>query len=1141
MSALSAWLQELGLELYAPVFAQNDVDLEALGLLTESDLEKLGISLGHRKKLLRAIADRAGGASTALYREGAASQPSAGKPIGSEGERRQLTVLFCDLVGFTELASRLDPEALRGIIRRYEDVCAGVIARFEGYVFQRLGDGIVAYFGFPLAHEDEAERAIRAGLEIVQSLLQLELPDAGRLQVRVGISTGLVVVSDIRSADKSAVGESMNLAARLQAVALPGSIVVNELTRQLAGGSFEYEDLGRQDLKGIAHPVRVWRVLGLSPAESRFEAATRSGLTPLVGRAREIALLLQRWDLAQDGIGQVVLLSGEPGVGKSRILQELREELGERAANVLRYQCSAFYANTAFYPVTDNIERALHFTREEAAGAKLDKLEALMVGGNARPLLDVQLVAPILSIPTDGRYQPLGMTPQRQKEETIRAMVDLLEAASRQQPTLMLFEDVHWADPSTLEALDLLIDRLKGFPLLLVITHRPELEPKWAKHPHVAALTLSRLSRAQSASLALRLAGKRLPPDLLEQIVAKTDGVPLYLEELTKAVLESDVLTDAGDHYEHSGSLASMSIPATLRDSLMARLDRLNPVKEIAQVGAALGREFSYEMLRALAPLPPTELDDALQRLTGSGLVFRYGTPPDAIYTFKHALVQDAAYDSLLKSTRKQLHSNIARALEERFPATRDAKPELLAHHYTEAGQGEKAVPCWYQAGRKAVERSANIEAISHLTKGLEVLSTLADTPEHLQQELLLQTLLGNALMAIKGYGAPEVGRTFDRARELCERIGDTPQLFPVLRGLWMFYLVRSDLQTAREMGEQLLQLAQRVQQPAFLLEAHRALGMTRFFLGEFPTARVHLEQGIALYDLTQHRTHAFLYGTDPGVACLCYVAATLWCLGYPDQAAERLREGLHLGEQCSHAFSQAFALFFAAMLHQYRREDSAAQRQADADMALSSREGFVLWLAMATIVRGWARAEQGQREEGLAQMRQGLAAFQATGAGIAHTYILSLLAEGCGRTGRSEEGLLVLKDAVTVRDKTGERIFEAELYRLEGELTLQREIEVGKRETHLSGSPSVSAPAFHASEAVQQAQAHFLEAIRIAREQGAKSFELRATMGLCRMWRKQGRTQEARRALAEVYAWFTEGFDTADLQDARRLLEELG
>jgi predicted ATPase len=572
----------------------------------------------------------------------------------------------------------------------------------------------------------------------------------------------------------------------------------------------------------------------------------------------------------------------------------------------------------------------------------------------------------------------------------------------------------------------------------------------------------------------------------------------------------------------------------------MARLDRLMPVKEVAQVGSVLGREFSYEMLRAVAPMTAVELDDALQRLTEAGLVFRRGTPPVANYTFKHALIQDAAYESLLKSSRQQLHEKIARVLHSRFPTIRDVKPELLAHHYTEGGLRDVAVPLWYAAGKNAVARSANVEAIGHLNKGLEVLKSLPYCAEHDRQELLLETLLGNALMATRGYGAPEVGRTFDRARALCERLGETPQLFPVLRGLWMFYLVRSDLRTARQLAEQIMQLAERVQEPSVLLEAHRSVGMTLFFSGEFRFARQHLEKGIALYDPQQHREHAFLYGTDPGVACLCYLAATLWIMGFADQAIERLHEGLFLADKCSHSFSRSFALFFAAMIYQYRRDAISAQKQAEIDIALSKEEGFVLWLAMATIVRGWTRADQGRKRDGLTEMREGLGAYRATGARLAHTYIFSLLGEICGRAGHFDEGLSVLTEALTTSADSGESVFEAELYRLKAELILQSRWSIRRRGNHGAVSTARESIEVEMMGDEREPEAYFSKAMDIARVQEAKSFQLRAAIGLCRLWQMKGKGDEARRLLGDLYACFTEGLDTPDLQDARRLLDDL-
>ena len=717
MDPIKAWLSELGLSQYAEAFERNDIELDLLEGLTDQDLRELGVqTLGHRKRLLRAIAHLSQSRIGAPGSVPQIAAPAIVAEPGAEGERRQLTVMFCDMVGSTELSSRVDPEVLQQITRSYEDTCAAAITRYEGYVFQRRGDGVVAFFGYPLAHEGEAERAIHAGLEIIDSLSKLKGPDAGALQVRIGIATGLVVVS---SGDKNAVGEAMNLAARLQAMAQPGSVVVSERVQRLGRGTFYYEDLGEHALKGLSHPTHAFRIVGVSEAVSRFEVATQEGLTPLVGREQEIGLLMEQWDLAQDGEGQVVLLSGEPGIGKSRILSALRERLEVEGARALRLQCSPYYVNSALYPSIDNFERALKFAREESTASKLDKLEALFVTHYGRPLEDVRFIASMLSIPFEDRYGPLSMSPERQKDETMRALVDLTEASARQAPTVLLYEDVHWADATTLDMLDLLIDRVRGFPLLIVLTHRPEFRHRWSEYGHVTALNLSKLTRVQSSMLVSNLAkGKALPQDLLEQIVAKTDGVPLFVEELTKSILESGELKDAGDHYAYVGSARTIATPATLKDALMARLDRYMPVREIAQIGAAIGRQFSYELISAVAPRAKAELDEALAQLKDSGLAFQRGAIPTAVYTFKHALVRDMAYESLLKTRRQELHRKIARVLEERFPKTKDTEPELLAYHYTQAGLIHGALEYWIKAGQRAVDRSAYTEALGHSRAG---------------------------------------------------------------------------------------------------------------------------------------------------------------------------------------------------------------------------------------------------------------------------------------------------------------------------------------------------------------------------------------------------------------------------------------
>jgi TOMM system kinase/cyclase fusion protein len=1050
------------------------------------------------------------------------------EPHPSDAERRQLTVLFCDLVESTVLAARLDPEELREVVQAYQETCAKVIARYEGHIAQYLGDGLLVYFGYPLAHEDDAQRAVRAGLGIVEAMAQLNArltQERGvSLAVRLGCHTGLVVVGEVGGGarhEQLALGETPNLAARLQGLAAPNTLMISAATFHLLGGFFACQPLGTPLLKGFVQPLAVYRVLYESMARSRLEAVGALGLTPLVGREQEVRLLQERWAQVKDGLGQVVLLSGEAGIGKSRLVQMLQEHVAaEPQAWLTPCQCSPYYQNSALYPMIELLERvALRFEREESPEQKLSKLEGFVVQYGL-PLAEVvPLFAALLSLPLTADYVPLTVSPEQQKQQTLHTLLTILLRIAAQQPVLFVMEDLHWVDPSTLELLSLLVDQGPTARILALFTFRPDFSPPWMGRAHLTQVTLNRLPRRQAIEMTGRVAhSKALPPEVVEQVVAKTDGVPLFVEELTKMVLESGLLQEGEERYALTGPLPPLAIPATLHDSLMARLDRLASVKAMAQLGATLGREFSYELLQVVAPWDEGTLRLGLQQLLGAEFLYQQGLPPQATYRFKHALIQEAAYQSLLKSTRQQNHQRIAQVLEARFPELCETQPELVAHHYTEAGLNAQAVPYWQRAGQRAIERSAHLEAIAHITKGLAVLATLPDTPERTQHELDFQITLGPAVMVTKGWADPEAARVYTRAHALCQQMGETPQLFPALWGLWLFYTGRGELQTARALGEQLLTLAERVQDPVLLVQACHALGPTLFWLGELVLAQARLAQGIAHYAPQQHRASLRYGGHDPGVCCRYYAAWTLWVRGYPDQALQQQQEAVRLAQELAHPYTLASTLDWGAWLHQFRREGQAAQAQAEAAMTMSSEHGFVQLLAQEKILRGWALAAQGQGEAGIAQMREGLAAWGAIGAALYRAYQLMQLAEVYGTAGQAEEGLRVLAEArAAVPHKEG-RFYEAELSRLEGELLLAR-------------------AAAHDTEA----ETCFRQALEVARHQEAKSWELRAALSLSHLWQHEGKRAEAYALLEPVYGWFTEGFETADLQEAKALLEALG
>ena len=1061
-----------------------------------------------------------------------AAQPQTASPAAAsatpEAERRQLTVLFCDLVDSTALSSQLDPEDLREVVRAYQATCAKVIARFDGHIAQYLGDGLLVYFGYPLAHEDDAQRAVRAGLGMIEALGQLNTrlgqERSVPLAVRLGIHTGLVVVGDVGGGTRQeqlALGETPNLAARLQGIAAPNTLVISATTFQLLGGFFACQPLGTPLLKGQAQPLAVYRVLYESMARSRLEAAGSTGWTPLVGREQEIGLLVARWAQVKEGVGQVVLLSGEAGIGKSRLVQVLQAHVAaEPQAWLTPCQCSPYHQHTALYPLIDLLERvALRFEREESSPQKLRKLEGFLVQYGLPLAEAVPLFAALLSLPLPADYTALTVSSEQQKQQTLHALLTIFVRIATQQPVLLIMEDLHWVDPSTLEFLSLLVDQGPTARILALLTFRPDFTPPWAGRAHLTQVTLPRLPQRQAAEMTSWVAhGKTLPPEVVEQVVARTDGVPLFVEELTKMVLESGLLQERQECYELTGPLPPLAIPATLHDSLMARLDRLAAVKGLAQLGATLGREFSYELLHAVSPWDEGTLHRGLHQLVEAELVYQRGALPHATYMFKHALIQAAAYQSLLRSTRQQYHQRIAQMLAAQFPGVVEAQPELIAQHYTAGGCHEEAIPYWQRAGEHASERSANLEAISHFTTGIALLQTLPETPAHTQQAVTLHIALGAVWLVLKGNAAPEVAHAYTQARALCQQGGETPALVPVLFGLWRYYIAQPQLHTARECGETLLRLAHQVDDPALAVIAHYALGVTCLCLGAFLAARQHLEAGIARYTPDQRRAPVFRIGQDLGVGCRAYAAITLWLLGYPGQALARLHEALALAHELSHPYSLAFARCMAAVVAQYRRDVLAVHEQAEAAVALATAQGFPFWAAVGTSMRGWALAMRGQGEEGLTQVRQGIAAWRATGAAMSVPYYCTMLADVSAHLGHTEDGLQALAEAYTLVEQHEEHWWEAEICRLQGVLLLRQAL-----------PPQ------------DEAEAWLQQALDVARRQEAKALELRAAMSLARLWQQQGKQVAARELLAPIYGWFTEGFDTADLQEAKALLEELG
>jgi class 3 adenylate cyclase/predicted ATPase len=1115
---LGSWLRSLGLERYEAVFRENAIDADLLHDLTEDHLREMGLPLGARLKLWKAI-------SALVPRPEPISSAPPVAPLGppaDTAERRQVTIMFSDLVDSTALAVRIDPEDLREIVSAYQKCVAEAVQRYDGFVARYMGDGVLVYFGYPQAHEDDAERAVRAGLELVMAVAALK--SRAPVQTRIGIATGLVVVGELiglgNAQEWAIIGKTPNLASRLQGIAEANMVVICDSTRKLLGNLFALQDLGLRALKGISDPTRAWAALRASSAEGRFEAMHATGLTALIGREEETELLLRRWSKAKTGKGQVVLLSGEAGIGKSRLTAALRESLATEPHTCLRFFCSPQHADSAFHPIIGQLERAAGLTHDDAPQARLDKLDTLLAQSSTSPQ-DAAHLAELLSLPNDGRYPSIDLAPHQRRQRTLDALTLQLQALARQNPVLMIFEDAHWTDPTSLDVFDRAVSRIVTLPVLLIVTFRPEFDPPWIGRPHVTILTVNRLAEREVDAVIDCVAGdKFFPLNIRQEIVERSDGIPLFVEEMTKAVLEAES--------EHTAAVApspALAVPASLHASLMARLDRLGAAKEVAQIGAAIGREFSHALLAAVVHQSEAQLGSALSRLVAAGLLFRQGLPPYASYLFKHALVQDTAYSTLLREPRRTLHARIADTIESQFAEIAEQRPELLARHCTEAGLIEKSVGLWRKAGERSLERSALVEAAEQLTRALDLISALPATPARRREQIKLQVALITPLIPLKGHAAPETKAAAERARLLIEQaealgepLEDPLLLFSVRYAFWVANYVAFSGDVIRGLATQFLTLAEQQGATVPLMIGHRLMAISLASTGNIAEGRAYYDHALALYEPSQHRPLAMRFGQDAGVTVLCHRSWALFCLGYPEAAIADAENAIRYAREIGHAATLMHALAYASFIQIQCGNYPTANALVDELVALAEEKGAFLWKATAMTHQGWLFARTGKARDAVHTIKSGLNAWRSTRATVWVPLYLSHLARAYADIGNFEDAWRCIVEAINAVETTKERIWEAEIHRTAGEIAL------------LSPDPNAA-----------EAEANLARALGVARTQQAKSWELRAAMGMARLWGAQGKRDEAHRVLAPVYGWFTEGFGTLDLKDAKVLLDELG
>jgi len=1114
---LADWLGRLGLEQYVQTFAENNIEYSVLPDLTENDLEKLGVTLGHRKKLLRAIdaltAARQSTDTTTAVSEVTGAPPSAGQR--REAELRQITVMFCDLVGSTQLSEKLDPEDLRVLIDAYREACSTAIKRYGGEVASYAGDGVMAFFGWPRAHEDDAVRAVHAALDTLSAVTNISGPIT--LASRVGVCSGLVVVRDVgaggAAGSMDAVGETPNIAARLQTLATPNTVLISASTKLLISAAFDLQDLGFQEIKGVSQPIQVFRVLAAKSIASRFETAHGGSLTPLIGRATELSLFLDRWQKVKEGEGQVILLSGIPGVGKSRLIHELKSSIQHESHFLLSHQCSSYHSQSAFFPIIEQIQQAIKITTSDANAIKLDKLKAYFSSALDDSTESTLLIAKLLSIPSENNHALSQLTPQQIKNRTITKLVDMLLALSTQRPTLCIFEDVHWLDPSTLELLELAISRADHARILLMVSCRPEFRPAWFTRADVTMHSLTRLSRSEVIGMIRGLfRGETLPQKILDEIIDKADGVPLFIEELTSSIQRTPVRSRfEGSGFEQTKQPAALKVPETLHDALMERLDRVEPGHRVAQTAAVIGREFSYDLLSFATGIGDSDLRSALSVLEEADVIYRVDIAPSTRFSFKHTLLRDAIYNSLLRGKRQEIHADIAAILTTHFHELVESQPEILAYHYGEAGDHQLAVNYWRVSGLRAFEHSANIEAIAHFRKALEVLAALPETPERNAQESEIQLALGIPLIAVRGYAAAETREAFARARVLCLKLDNAPNYFQALFGLWGHSWMGGKHDEALKMGNEFLSRSRASADPVQSMVAHRVMGSTLLTIGEFQSSREHFEQTIALSNVVEKQPLAGLYVVEPRAASMLLLSWDLWILGYPDQSLSRVSEALSLAKDLSQPYTMAFAHYIASVVHLLRGDPDRALASAEESLEMSREQRFSLYVVLSVISRGRALGELGRPEEAKTEIKRGIDEARQSGLGFMLPMMEGWLADSYAQSGDNEAALLIVEKTLSDLDDVTGRAWEAELYRQRAQLLLTLD-----------------------RTRVSEAEDYLKNAISVARRQSAKSLELRAATTLATLWRTQERLDEARDLIEPIYSWFNEGTNTADPRRAR-------